>query len=212
MTSAGVSALGEAGQAGSVPRRLSRKSGWNQTRQADSANEPASATASAGAEQVVQRRIVPGDEVEEGVGAHARERRFERLRAGRSDGGPDDDERARSHRTDNLPVGTASWERPRSGGEDGDAHRHPSRCRSRHAEMGGRSHPRPRSADRHPRSAGRGTTESAPATCGTGGVHAGTRFPCTRTPMWHVHSRCSTGTRFRVVKTGPPTVGSNARP
>ena len=41
---------------------------------------------------------------------------------------------------------------------------HPPRRRSRHAEMGGRSHPRPRSADQHRRSAGRGATEGAPAT------------------------------------------------
>ena len=50
ITSAGASSSGEAGQAGSLPRRLYRKSGWNQTRQTASANEPASATASAGAE------------------------------------------------------------------------------------------------------------------------------------------------------------------
>ncbi len=36
--------------------------------------------------------------------------------------------------------------------------------------MGGRSHPRPRNADRHRRSAGRGATASAQATWGGGGV------------------------------------------
>jgi len=101
--------------------------------------------------------------------------------------------RARKTTANPFPRGTAGWERPRSGGEDGDAHRHPPRCRSRHAEMGGRSQPRPRWPDRHRRSGGRGATASSPATCGTGGVHTGRRFPCTSTPMWDVHARIGIG-------------------
>ena len=48
--------------------------------------------------------------------------------------------------------------------------------------MGGRSHPRPRSADRHPRFAGRGATASAPATCGIGGVPITGAISCPVTP------------------------------
>ena len=59
-----------------------------------------------------------------------------------------------------FPHGIAGREGPRSGGEDGAVRLHPPRCRSRHGREGGPSHPRPRSADRHRRSAGRGTTKS----------------------------------------------------
>ena len=90
-------------------------------------------------------------------------------------------------------TGPLDWEGPRSGGEDGDAHLQPPRCRSRHAGMGGPSHPRPRSADRHRRSAGRGATASRPATWVIGGAHPTTRFPCTGTPTWDVHARIGIG-------------------
>ena len=43
---------------------------------------------------------------------------------------------ASKRRSAPFRYGLLAWERPRSGGEDGDAHRHPPRCRSRHAEMG----------------------------------------------------------------------------
>ena len=86
----------------------------------------------------VEARIVVGDQVQHGVPADARKRRQERADRGRRQGHPDDDQRPGPHRSNTLPGGTAGWERPRSGGEDGDAHRHPPRCRSRHAEMGGR--------------------------------------------------------------------------
>ena len=111
---------------------------------------------------------------------------------------------------DTLPRRTVGWERPRSGGADGDVHRHPSRCRSRHAEMGGRSQPRPRWPDRHRRSGGRGTTASAPATYGTGGVSIADAISCPATP----EAPCTLVDRHRygrpAVKTGPPTDGSNA--
>ena len=162
------------------------------------------------AERVVQARIVPGDQVEVRVRARGRERRLERLGTGCADGRTDDGEGTRLHRPDTLPGGTAGWERPRSGGEDGDAHRHPPRCRSRHAEMGGRSQPRPRWPDRHRRSGGRGATASAPATCGIGVVHTGTRFPCTSTPTWDVHARIGIGTPRPAVKTGLPRAAPTA--
>ena len=50
------------------------------------------------------------------------------------------------------------------------------------SKEGGRSHPRPRSADRHPRFAGRGATESVPATCGIGGVPIAGAISCPATP------------------------------
>ena len=68
--------------------------------------------------------------------------------------------RARQRLAVAFPHGTAGWERPRGIGEDGAVRLHPPRCRSRHGREGGLSHPRPRSADRHRRSAGRGTTKS----------------------------------------------------
>ncbi len=105
---------------------------------------------------------------------------------------------------DTLPGRTVGWERPRSGGADGDVHRHPSRCRSRHAEKGGRSQPRPRWPDRHRRSGGRGTTASAPATYGTGGVSIADAISCPATP----EAPCTLVDRHRygrpAVKTGPP--------
>ncbi len=98
----------------------------------------------------------------------------------------------------------------RSGGADGDVHRHPARCRSRHAEAGGRSQPRPRWPDRHRRSGGRGTTASAPATYGTGGVSIADAISCPATP----EAPCTLVDRHRygrpALKTGPPTDGSNA--
>ena len=111
---------------------------------------------------------------------------------------------------DTLPGRTVGWERPRSGGADGDVHRHPARCRSRHTEMGGRSQPRPRWPDRHRRSGGRGTTASAPATYGTGGVSIADAISCPAPP----EAPCTLVDRHRygrpAVKTGPPTDGSNA--
>ena len=105
---------------------------------------------------------------------------------------------------DTLPGRTVGWERPRSGEADGDVHRHPARCRSRHAEMGGRSQPRPRWPDRHRRSGGRGTTASAPATYGTGGVSIADAISCPATP----EAPCILVDRHRygrpAVKTGPP--------
>ncbi len=105
---------------------------------------------------------------------------------------------------DTLPGRTVGWERPRSGGADGDVHRHPARCPSRHASMGGRSQPRPRWPDRHRRSGGRGTTASAPATYGTGGVYIADAISCPATP----EAPCTLVDRHRygrpAVKTGPP--------
>ena len=109
---------------------------------------------------------------------------------------------------DTLPGRTVGWERPRSGGADGDVHRHPARCRSRHSEMGGRSQPRPRWPDRHRRSGGRGTTASAPATYGTGGVSIADAISCPATP----EAPCTLVDRHRhgrlALKTDPPTDGS----
>ena len=48
--------------------------------------------------------------------------------------------------------------------------------------MGGHSHPRPRSADRHRRSAGRGATASAPAAWTAGAVSGRTAISCPATP------------------------------
>ena len=90
--------------------------------------------------------------------------------------------RARTTAAQRLPrKGTAGWERPRSGGGDGAVRPHPPRCRLRHAEMGGLSQPRPRSADLHRRSAGRGATESAPAAYGTGGMYIAGAISCPAT-------------------------------
>ena len=47
-TSEGASSAAEAGHSGSLPRRPMRKRGWSQTRQTDSANEPASTARIAG--------------------------------------------------------------------------------------------------------------------------------------------------------------------
>ena len=148
----------------------------------------------------------------DGVPADARERRQERADRGRRQGHPDDDQRPGPHRSDTLPGGTAGWERPRSGGEDGAVRLHPPRCRSRHAEMGGRSHPRPRSADRHPRSAGRGATARAPATCGIGGVPIACAISC---PATREVSRTRTDRHRRpraALNTDPPKAGGNAIP
>ncbi len=71
---------------------------------------------------------------------------------------------------------------PRRSGGDGAVRLHPPRCRLRHAEMGGRSQPRPRSADRHRRSAGRGPTANAPATCMTEAVFGRAAISCPATP------------------------------
>ena len=48
--------------------------------------------------------------------------------------------------------------------------------------MGGHSQPRPRSADRHRRSAGRGPTANAPATCMTEAVSGRAAISCPATP------------------------------
>ena len=53
--------------------------------------------------------------------------------------------------------------------------------------IGGSSRPRPRSADRHRRSDGRGATLSRYATCGIGAMHVRNAFSCTSTLMSHVH-------------------------
>ena len=50
-----------------------------------------------------------------------------------------------------------------------------------HASIGGHSQPRPRSADRHRRSAGRGATEGAPATWTAGAVSGRTAISCPAT-------------------------------
>ena len=61
---------------------------------------------------------------------------------------------------DGLPAGTDGPERPLRGGCPGCAHPNPPRCPHWASKPGGRSHPRPRSADRHRRSAGRDATAS----------------------------------------------------
>ena len=98
------------------------------------------------------------------------------------------------------PVAEGGW----------GVHRHPVRCRSRHASMGGRSQPRPRWPDRHRRSGGRGTTASAPATYGTGGVSIADAISCPAT----LEAPCTLVDRHRygrpAVKTDLPTDGSNA--
>ena len=81
-----------------------------------------------------------------------------------------------------FPHGTAGWERPRGSGEDGAVRLNPPRCRSRHGREGGLSHPRPRSADRHRRSARRGATESTPATWTVVAVSDRTAISCPATP------------------------------
>ncbi len=81
-----------------------------------------------------------------------------------------------------LPVRTAGWERPRSDGEDGAVRLRPPRCRLRHAEMGGRSQPRPTNADRHRRSAGRVATAGAPAVCNIQAIVRAERRFLVRTP------------------------------
>ena len=108
--------------------------------------------------------------------------------------------------------GLLAGERPRGGGEDGDAHRHPARCRSRHAEMGGRSQPRPRWPDRLRRSGGCGVNTSTPVTWGIHVLHTGTRIPCTSTPTWDVHARIGIGDPRPAIKTGPLKGGGTAIP
>ena len=78
--------------------------------------------------------------------------------------------------------------------------------------MGGRSQPRPRSADRHRRSAGRGATASAPATYGIGDVPIAGAISCPATPKvpWALVDRHRHP--LPAVKTDPAKAGSNAIP
>ena len=94
---------------------------------------------------------------------------------------------ARAARTPRGATGAptdapAQWVPPR-GGWHGRAHAGPPRCRSRHAETGGRSHPRPQAPDRHRRSSGRRATARRPATYGSAVAHRESGFPCTCTPL-----------------------------
>ena len=147
------------------PARARSRKGWPPLRRRRfiraTPARPSSRGASGGA-----RGTVPGH----GKGKRADNNGRRDERAGRPLAFPRAVVRLLEAALDGLPARTAGWERPRSGGEDGAVRLHPPRCRSRHAEMGGRSHPRPRNADRHRRSAGRGATASAQATWGGGGV------------------------------------------
>ncbi len=82
---------------------------------------------------------------------------------------------------DTLPDGSLAGSTPRRPGGDGAVRLHPPRCRLRHAEMGGRSQPRPRSADRHRRPADRNLTAYASATCMTEAVSGRTAISCPAT-------------------------------
>ena len=75
----------------------------------------------------------------------------------------------------------------------------------------GRSCPRPAEADRHRRSAGRGTTRSRPATCGTRVPHNWAAFPCTSTPMSFSHLRIGHGLRRTAPKSGLRKGGHGSR-
>ena len=94
-------------------------------------------------------------------------------------------------------------ERPRSGGEDGDVHRHPARCRSRHAEMGGLS-PIHGLDGRIGVGAPLAVVQpQAPATCGTGRVHIRNAV------LVHEHSDvgCARADRHRERPKPPPNPG-----
>ena len=70
--------------------------------------------------------------------------------------------------------------------------------------MGGHSHPRPRSADRHRRSAGRGATASAPAAWTAGAVSGRTTIPCPATLEVNRTRRNRHRNPLPAVITGPP--------
>ncbi len=76
----------------------------------------------------------------------------------------------------------------------------------------GRSRPRPAEADRHRRSAGRGTTPSRPATCGIHVPHSFAAFRCTSTPTSNSHLRIGNGLRRTALKSGLRKGGANAVP
>ena len=132
------------------------------------------------------REVAPGQQSLAGRPSDARDERVPSLRGDAER--PDDQAVGQQVRRlleaalGTLPVRTADWERPRSGGEDGAVRLYPPRCRLKYAEMGGRSQPRPRSADRHRRSAGRATTASGPATSTAGAVSGRTAISCPATP------------------------------
>ncbi len=72
--------------------------------------------------------------------------------------------------------------------------------------------PRPGEADRHRRSAGRGTTPSRPATCGTRVPHNTAAFRCTRTSTSNSHLWIGNGLRRTALKSRLQKGGANAVP
>ena len=76
--------------------------------------------------------------------------------------------------------------------------------------MGGHSQPRPRSADWRRRSAGRGATASAPATCATRAMSGRAAISCPATPKVSRTRRTCHQHPHSALKTRPPTDGSNA--
>ena len=117
------------------------------------------------ADHRVERRVVVGNEVEHGVLAGAGERRPERVPdGGRRSEAQEDERRGPPHRSDNLPVGIDGRERPPSGGWHGCAHANPPRCRSGHADRGGRSRFVPSSSGPAGRWCGRTATAMQPTT------------------------------------------------
>ena len=71
--------------------------------------------------------------------------------------------------------------------------------------MGGHSQPRPRSADRHPRSAGRGATASAPASWTAGALSGRTAISCPAIPKVNRTRRNRHHHLVTAVITGLPT-------
>ena len=161
----------------------------------------------------LEARIVVRDQVQHGVPADARKRRQERADRGRRQSDPDDDQRSRAPSV-RHPSRRDCWlgADPAAEGTMGMPIAVLSRCRSRHAEMGGRSQPRPRSADRHRRSAGRGATARAPATWTTDAVSVRPAISC---PATREVSRTRTARQRRpraALNTDPPKAGGNAIP
>ena len=93
------------------------------------------------------------------------------------------------------------------GGEDGDAHRDSPRRRSGHAEMGGRSQPRPRRPDRHRRSGHRGATASTATTCGIDIVYVRSAISVHK----HPDVGCTLVDRHRERRKPPPIHGPTHR-
>ena len=100
----------------------------------------------------------------------------------------------------------------RSGGEDGAVRLHPLRRRLRHGLDGDHSQPRPRSADRHRRSASRDATASAPATWTAGAVSGRTEISCPATPKVNRTRRSRHRNRLPAIQTGLPAAEPTAMP